>query len=252
MYILNSPILTGWGKYEYKEISKECARRLLDDHNFVSAVGHEATAEVLSRILGVEVPANRIRIKMEPGDKAIVFQLLRRLPEGKILSEGELEELPFRLGLLAMIAGEQKQEGRKLSVVLPSGGNHHRQSNFYKILVDHPPKSRTVSTKGGGSWLYSLEQYLLPEQTLIIFYYHSTHPGPGWIRLCRVKKGSSCEPSLPGNYVHNLEVVESVSTAEELPPQLYVDYMDAIRELAEEDRFLRDTLERWDLILNTD
>jgi hypothetical protein len=39
-------------------------------------------------------------IKMQAGDKAVVFRLLSRLPEGKILSEDELKELPYEWGLL--------------------------------------------------------------------------------------------------------------------------------------------------------
>jgi hypothetical protein len=39
---------------------------------------------------------------MHPGDKAIVFQVLQRLPEGKVLSEEELKAVPYRLGLLEM------------------------------------------------------------------------------------------------------------------------------------------------------
>ena len=59
----------------------------------VSAVGHESTAKLLSRILGIEVPMNRIQIKMEDGDWAIVLQLLIRLEEGRVLNEQELKQL---------------------------------------------------------------------------------------------------------------------------------------------------------------
>jgi len=99
VYILNSAILTSHGKYYFFPLSTEGARRRLE-RGFVSAVGHEATAKVLSRILGVEVPVNRIRIKMEPGDEAVVFRLHERLPEGKVLSAEELEKHGYDLGLL--------------------------------------------------------------------------------------------------------------------------------------------------------
>ena len=59
----------------------------------VSAVGHESTAKLLSRILGIEVPVNRVQIKMEDGDWAIVLQLLVRLEEGRVLNEQELQQL---------------------------------------------------------------------------------------------------------------------------------------------------------------
>ena len=33
-------------------------------------------------------------VKMKEGDMAIVFQLLQRLPEGKVLTEEEIKQLP--------------------------------------------------------------------------------------------------------------------------------------------------------------
>jgi len=63
----------------------------------VSAVGHEATAKLLSQILSYPVECNRIAISMHPGDSAIHFVLKTRLPEGKILSLYELERLEYSL-----------------------------------------------------------------------------------------------------------------------------------------------------------
>jgi hypothetical protein len=60
----------------------EEARRLLAP-GFASAVGHADTAALFSAILGLEVPANRMTIRLQPGDKAIVGQYIGpRLPEG--------------------------------------------------------------------------------------------------------------------------------------------------------------------------
>jgi len=253
IYVLNSPILTSMGVFKYSEISIEDASSILGSNNFTSAVGHQSTAEVMSRILKVEIPTNRVRIQMEPGDRAIVFQLRTRLPEGRVLSKEELESLPFTLGLLEMTKGaEKRREGsqKRLSVVLPSGGNNHRQRNLYKILLPHPPRSYTVEHVGGGSWGYSKLQYLLPENTLILFYYHSTHPDPGVIRLCRVKEGESCEPTLPGVVIKNLEGVECASTSNEEVPLLYKRYSEELKELAEESSSLSEALERWEAIQN--
>jgi hypothetical protein len=63
---------------------------------FVSAIGHEATAQVITSQLGVQVSVNRISVKIVPGDVLIVFQLLSRLPEGKILSEDEMRQIPAK------------------------------------------------------------------------------------------------------------------------------------------------------------
>lgn len=73
--------------------SPEDARKLLVTQRWESAVGHEATAKILSEILGVTVPAQRKAIKLQIGDAVLVFQLLQRLPEGKILNEEELREV---------------------------------------------------------------------------------------------------------------------------------------------------------------
>ena len=101
IYILNSPILTAYGRYTFKPVSLEEAKTLLFSLNkFVSAVGHASTAQFLSRLLGVHVPAQRVRVEMQPGDIAVVFRLLERLPEGKVLSEEELQQIPYQLGLL--------------------------------------------------------------------------------------------------------------------------------------------------------
>jgi hypothetical protein len=101
LYVLNSPILTSFGTFVYRPLSLAEAINLLKQ-GFVSAVGHEATASFLSQLTGVQIPVNRIQIQMKPGDSAIVFQVLTRLPEGKVLSEEELKAVPYRLGILTM------------------------------------------------------------------------------------------------------------------------------------------------------
>jgi len=102
VYILNTPVLTDWGEYVFRPISVDEALELLEG-GFVSAVGHEGTAQVLSQLLGVKVPVSRIQIRMNVGDKALVFRILTRLPEGKILTEEELKKLPWTIGLLERV-----------------------------------------------------------------------------------------------------------------------------------------------------
>lgn len=100
LYLLNSPILPGFGRYEFEgPVAPQEARRLVAD-GFVSAIGHEATARLLTHILGQAVAVNRQRIHMRPGDQALVLRLKQRLPEGRVLSFEEISELPFDLGLL--------------------------------------------------------------------------------------------------------------------------------------------------------
>jgi hypothetical protein len=59
----------------------------------ISAIGHQTTAQVLSKLLGFEVPAQRISVEFDKGDVAIAFALDFRLPEGKVLSDEELKRI---------------------------------------------------------------------------------------------------------------------------------------------------------------
>ena len=68
-------------------------KRQLLERGFISAIGHQGTAELLSELLGMNIPVNRIAIRLDHGDRAIVIQLLERLPEGKILSREEIIQL---------------------------------------------------------------------------------------------------------------------------------------------------------------
>ncbi len=93
---------------------KEYIRNEVRDYEIVSAIGHESTAKLLSKILGIEIKANRIPIKIGPFDKLLVFQLLTRLPEGKILNDREIEEL-FKEGKAAFYEIE-------VTLYCPNGG----------------------------------------------------------------------------------------------------------------------------------
>jgi len=99
-YLLNSPILTGYGLYRFHgPIPPEAIRSLLQQ-GFVSAIGHETTALYLSELLGLPVPRNRQAVRLEPGDQAVVFRLLERLPEGALLDAHALKSIPQEFGLL--------------------------------------------------------------------------------------------------------------------------------------------------------
>jgi len=70
-------------------ISLEEVKSILKD-GFVSAVGHESTAKVLSSLLGTNVPFNRAQIAITGGDVIVSFQFMVRLPEGKVLGDDEV------------------------------------------------------------------------------------------------------------------------------------------------------------------
>ncbi len=100
-YLLNTPILTNYGQWNYEgplELSQ--AQRWIKQ-DFISAIGHQSSAEFLSHLLGVKIEMNRIQITMQSGDQALVLSLKTRLPENLVLDDkAQIEALPYELGIL--------------------------------------------------------------------------------------------------------------------------------------------------------
>jgi len=112
LVLLNTSILTSFGEFSYTPRTLQEAREILNmtlDCNStpISAIGHESTAQIMSELLGYPVKVNRINFKMEPGDGALVFKLNGRPTEGKILSIGEIEQIGYSWGYLAMYYPEK-------------------------------------------------------------------------------------------------------------------------------------------------
>jgi len=65
-------------------------------HELKSFIWHESIATLISEKIGGKVSVNRSTLSMGNGDSCYIFQLLQRLPEGKVLSTEELKHIPSR------------------------------------------------------------------------------------------------------------------------------------------------------------
>lgn len=120
LLILNSPILTGWGKYSFRPLDVKEAQKVIKNYqkfegsSIVSAVGHETTALFLTSLLGVDIPCRRVKVSMpEDGNIAIVLRLQDRLPEGKVLTSEEMKNINHDLALMRWTGGVYRN-GRML------------------------------------------------------------------------------------------------------------------------------------------
>jgi len=101
--LLNTSILTEFGSFEYKPIELDKAKDLIKQRGFVSAIGHESTASVMSSLLEENITMNRIEFKQQLGDTCLVFKLKGRPQEGKLLSKEEIETIGYEFGILRMV-----------------------------------------------------------------------------------------------------------------------------------------------------
>ncbi|MDX9745949.1 MAG: DUF1874 domain-containing protein [Syntrophales bacterium] len=101
-YIFNTPVLTNYGVYRFEQLTLAQAKVLAS--GALSAVGHKGAAEALSFLLGIEIKTNRVTVKMEIGDEALVFRLLQRLPEGAVLSREDTLKSFYEFGRLERLS----------------------------------------------------------------------------------------------------------------------------------------------------
>jgi transcription antitermination factor NusA-like protein len=104
LYVFNSQIIPlNWQladsyTVKIKRIDVNQARQLVNQNQFISAIGHESTAKLLSMLLGIDIPINRIQVEMVSGDIGLHFVLKKRLQEGQIIKDiQELQEIGFDL-----------------------------------------------------------------------------------------------------------------------------------------------------------
>ena len=100
--MLNTTIATTNGFFRVTDLSLDEARQLAQDNkdNILSAIGHKETAQVMTTLLGVEVPENRIVFAQEKGQKAIVLKMNGRIPAGATLTIEDMEKIGYSFKLM--------------------------------------------------------------------------------------------------------------------------------------------------------
>lgn len=98
--LFNGTVATTNGIYSIQNIDIETARKYVEQNSFISAIGHEATAQIMSELLGKEIPMNRIQFHQQVGQIAIVFKLNTRPPEGNILNIDQLNKIGYSLKIM--------------------------------------------------------------------------------------------------------------------------------------------------------
>jgi len=78
---------------DVEEIDLKTAKEKLQKYGFTSFISHVSTAQVLSRLLGMEASPNRQNLKLEKGDRLMVFQISVRPKEGQVFSKEEIEAI---------------------------------------------------------------------------------------------------------------------------------------------------------------
>jgi hypothetical protein len=104
LVLLNAPVLTVYGKFEFKPLSIEEARQIIRAAgNVESAIGHTATAEVMGEILDYKIETKRIEFYQTLDDAALIFKLKKRAKEGQVLNREEIERIGYEFGLLTRL-----------------------------------------------------------------------------------------------------------------------------------------------------
>jgi hypothetical protein len=97
LILLNTTIITVPGRYWLLDRTLADALTLVEiySEDITSAIGHESTAQVLTELLGITVPVNRIEYSHKLEDVCLCFKLKGRPPEGKILTVEEVKAIGY-------------------------------------------------------------------------------------------------------------------------------------------------------------
>ena len=92
-------------RFTYSNVGKKVSevKKVVDEaiknNSFVNAVGHQSTANILAKILEIPVktvdPKKRTTINLQKNDILIGIRFFKRLPEGVVLTEQELNKIGY-------------------------------------------------------------------------------------------------------------------------------------------------------------
>ena len=96
-----SPAMLGKGvNASVREISLVEAKKEMRKNDWISAVGHENTANVLTALLGCEVKFSRMNLTLRPGDSVLCIIPNFRASESREFSREEVEAAGYRCFLI--------------------------------------------------------------------------------------------------------------------------------------------------------
>jgi len=80
-----------------KPITLDEVRKLLNNKEIESYIGHEATANLLSSLLNRDIPTNRAMYDPKPNDVAVIVRLKKRLEKPEDVKNITLNDIEFIL-----------------------------------------------------------------------------------------------------------------------------------------------------------
>jgi hypothetical protein len=76
-------------------ITEEDVKEILRMYQWTSAVGHESTAQLLTKRLGINIPCNRATVSLDKKTALLVAQLMGPRKECREMSQEEIEKYPI-------------------------------------------------------------------------------------------------------------------------------------------------------------
>ena len=112
LYLFNTTIMPNEGVFINEKIDKGAAKNvcsMFEEHT--SALGHQGAVDAFNALgfFDGQVSLNRVPATMKRGDVAIALKVIGRLPEGKVLTLQELEEIGFEFYFIRMIANDHNE-----------------------------------------------------------------------------------------------------------------------------------------------